>query len=594
MRSHGLTSRLSALFLGGVLVISATATARALESQATDTQDFFIVDSNSLLGSYLAGRIARGLRDNESAALYYREALDKDPHSKEILEEAFQLKVATGDFEDARALAYELENREGEHKVASFFLGIEAFRKKDYAAADARFEAGGSGPIADLTARLARAWVALERGQVKTALKLAGGAGAVRTEGAQQIEMLHRAMISDLAKQRRGAASLYKQLYKAHPKNVRVSVAYARHAAHWGDVKLAKQILGAHLVPAQPNPLVKALADEIDTGKKPDLTVTSTVSGLAEVFQGIGEALTGDGVIDAGQIYLQLALFANPDSSLAHYALAELYDQIGKHDAASESFGRVPQDSPLWLNAQLGKAYALNSMERIDDAKALLKELITAYPDDPRPYSTLGNILRANKDYAEAASHYSDAIERLGPETPSHWSAYYSRGICYERLKEWSKAEADLQKALKLDAEQELALNYLGSSWVDQNINVEKAMDLIRRAVQKRPNDGYFVDSLGWAYFRQNDYAQAVKHLERAVELKPDDPVINDHLGDAYWKVGRRLEAGYQWNYALGLKPEPDEEKRIREKLEKGLVEEPSTRAALDDDKVAPPSRKAE
>jgi Flp pilus assembly protein TadD len=137
-------------------------------------------------------------------------------------------------------------------------------------------------------------------------------------------------------------------------------------------------------------------------------------------------------------------------------------------------------------------------------------------------------------------------------------------------------------------------LNYLGYSWVDQNINVEKAMELIRRAVQKRPNDGYFVDSLGWAYFRQNDYAQAVKHLERAVELKPDDPVINDHLGDAYWKVGRRLEAGYQWNYALGLKPEPDEEKRIREKLEKGLVEEPSTRAALDDDKVAPPSRKAE
>src|SRR5262249_48664142 len=115
-----------------------------------------------------------------------------------------------------------------------------------------------------------------------------------------------------------------------------------------------------------------------------------------------------------------------------------------------------------------------------------------------------------------------------------------------------------------------------------QNLNVKEAMDLIRKAVQKRPNDGYFVDSLGWAYFRQGDFAQAVKHLERAVELKPDDPVINDHLGDAYLQVGRRLEAGYQWKQALDLKPEPEDEKRIRQKLASGTVEEPTTRAALD------------
>jgi tetratricopeptide (TPR) repeat protein len=126
-------------------------------------------------------------------------------------------------------------------------------------------------------------------------------------------------------------------------------------------------------------------------------------------------------------------------------------------------------------------------------------------------------------------------------------------------------------------------LNYLGYSWVDQNINVKQAMSLIRRAVDKRPQDGYFVDSLGWAYYRQKQFDQAVKHLEHAVELKPDDPVINDHLGDAYWKVGRKLEATYQWNYSLGLEPEPEDEKKIREKLQNGLVEEPTTRASLDE-----------
>ena len=82
-------------------------------------------------------------------------------------------------------------------------------------------------------------------------------------------------------------------------------------------------------------------------------------------------------------------------------------------------------------------------------------------------------------------------------------------------------------------------LNYLGYSWVDQGINLDEGMRMIRRAVEQRPDDGYIVDSLGWAYYRLGNYDEAVKHLERAVELKPEDPTINDHLGDAYWKVGR-------------------------------------------------------
>jgi Flp pilus assembly protein TadD len=98
---------------------------------------------------------------------------------------------------------------------------------------------------------------------------------------------------------------------------------------------------------------------------------------------------------------------------------------------------------------------------------------------------------------------------------------------------------------------------------------------MIRRAVEQRPDDGYIVDSLGWAYFRINNYDEAVKNLERAVELKPEDPTINDHLGDAYWKVGRTLEATFQWAHARDLKPEPDDLKKIVEKLQTGLLDDP-------------------
>ena len=583
MRLPRFKAFLSSLLLGGLfLSTSVDVRVAAAESAAGTFDDYIIVDSNSLLGSYLAGRFARSVRDNEAAAEYYREALEKDPGSKEILKEAFQLKVATGDFEEAIRLAHDLQNQASDNKVATFFLGIDAFNQGKFRAADKFFKAGGSGPIAELTARLARAWVALARGHKKTALKRIGQDDARSSQGSQQIELLHQAMIADLAKKRRTAEALYKDLYKRHSRNVRISAAYARHAAHWGDNKLAKKILEPHLALANPNPLIESLSSEIDAGEKPDLSVTSAKEGLAEVFQGIGEALTGDGVVDAGQIYLQLALFTKPDHVLAHYALGELYDQIQKYEAAADSFAEVPRETPLWVNAQLRRAYALNSLKQPDEAKVLLENLIASYPDDMRPYYTLGNILRGNKNYAEAIGYYTTALQKLGPEVQSHWSVYYARGVCYERIKDWDKAEADLKKALELDPDQELALNYLGYSWVDQNTNVEKAMQLIRRAVQKRPSDGYFVDSLGWAYYRQNDFAQAVKHLERAVELKPDDPVINDHLGDAYWKVGRELEAKYQWKYALGLEPEPEDAKQIQEKLEKGLVDEATTRAALE------------
>ena len=128
-------------------------------------------------------------------------------------------------------------------------------------------------------------------------------------------------------------------------------------------------------------------------------------------------------------------------------------------------------------------------------------------------------------------------------------------------------------------------LNYLGYSWVDQGVNLDEGMRMIRLAVDQRSDDGYIVDSLGWAYYRLGKYDEAVKHLERAVELKPEDPTINDHLGDAYWRVGRVLEARFQWSHARDLKPEPEELPKIEEKLKSGLQDEGSSSAAAGRDK---------
>ena len=97
---------------------------------------------------------------------------------------------------------------------------------------------------------------------------------------------------------------------------------------------------------------------------------------------------------------------------------------------------------------------------------------------------------------------------------------------------------------------------------------------MIRKAVEQRPDDGYIVDSLGWAYYQVGKYEDAVRELERAVELRPEDAVINDHLGDAFWAVGRTREARYQWARALGLEPDPELKTKLEDKLDNGLVKE--------------------
>jgi tetratricopeptide (TPR) repeat protein len=231
----------------------------------------------------------------------------------------------------------------------------------------------------------------------------------------------------------------------------------------------------------------------------------------------------------------------------------------------------VPPTSPLSRNAAIQSAADLDSLDRTDEAKKQLDDLIAKRPKDTEAIIELGNIERGRKDFAACADTYSKAIDTVPNPDKSNWVMFYFRGICYERSHQWPAAEADMKKALELYPDQPLVLNYLGYSWVDQGIHLDEGMDMIRRAVEQRPDDGYIVDSLGWAYFRIGNYDEAVKNLERAVELKPDDPTINDHLGDAYWRVGRTLEAHYQWSQAKDLGPDPEDLPKIEAKIKNGL-----------------------
>jgi tetratricopeptide (TPR) repeat protein len=555
------------------VLLAAPAAYSEVELASVDAQD-----PGTLLGNYLSGRIARGDHDTATAADFYSKALAEDPSNEVILEQAFLLETASAHWDRALQLAHDLVKIEPAHRIAQFLLGCEAFKQGKYDEADQHFAEARQGPIADLTSTLARAWVKEAAGKPDEAFAILDSLSDA--DWAQFYQRYHRGLIADVAGKSDIAGEALAGAFKKNPGTLRVTEAYARHAVNANNRKLAVQTLKTHLSKTAGHPLSRALLEDINAGQTPPLLVISSTDGLAEVFYGIGDALAGEGGLDMGIIFLQFSQYLKPDFPLAHVALAEAYDNAKRYDLELQAFDRIPEASPLWLSVQIQKAFALNSLERVDESKTLLDSLIAKNPKDVRPLDALGNIMRSHERYGEARDAYSRAIALIPKPTKDNWALYYSRGVSNERLKDWPAAEADLKKALALSPEESVVLNYLGYSWVDQGMHLKTAMDYIRKAVKLKPEDGYYVDSLGWAYFRLGNLPAAVEQLERAVELRPDDPVINDHLGDAYWRIGRKLEAKYQWQQSLSLKPESDQVVELEKKIKTGLADAPETKAA--------------
>jgi tetratricopeptide (TPR) repeat protein len=560
-----LLTRLAPALLLGLVASLAPATA------GVGTSSEKAAEPQSMLGSYLAGRVARGLNDTEAAAAYYGRALTRDPGNEVLTEFAFLMEATEGNWSRVEVLARDLLRVQANHRTAHAFLGVADFKAGNYPGADEHFKLASANPIGELTSTLARAWVLQAQGKTTEALALLESPR--QPDWAQYYLRYHKALLADQAGRRTEARAAFERIPKNDQRTLRISLAFARHAANGGDMKLAQSILKAHFDRAKSDghPVARALEVQIDAGQRPELLITTPTQGLAEVFYGLGEALTGEGGTSVGAIYLQLALYVVPEFPFALATLANAYETTKRYDSAIAAYDRIPKDTPLQSSIDIRKALNLNQLERIDEAQKLLDEVARQNPQDIRPLDALGTIMRGHKRYAEAIDYYTRAIALISKPEQKHWTYFYSRGTCYERLKNWGPAETDLRKAMQLSPEEPLVLNYLGYTWIDQSRNLQQGLALIEKAVRQKPDDGYIVDSLGWAQFRMGRFKDAVKYLERAVELRPEDPVLNDHLGDGYWRVGREREARFQWEQALTLSPEPDDAEKIKRKLLKGL-----------------------
>lgn len=430
------------------------------------------------------------------------------------------------------------------------------------------------GPFAQITHTILQSWSLIAQGKDNLPQALQLLSDIDRSEVDQFFFNLHSGLIAAYAKDYDKAISFLQASFNADSNSLPTAQALISTLLKADRKKQAKEALEKFLAGAaslDEKTWLKLTYGGVDQAPS---FIRTPQDGAAELFSTLGDALTQEQALEGGALYLQFADYLRPNHARTQFALARLNERMEQDDKALAHYDAIEPTSPLYRDAQRQSGLTLSRLKRGSEAVERLESLLDSEPGDLECVSILARVLQAEDDFEGSIAVLTKGLASIEKEQTIHWSLYFLRGSAYDQIKQWPNTEADMKRALELFPNQPTVLNYLGYSWVDRGLHLDKALEMIRQAVALRPYDGFFVDSLGWAHYRLKQFEDAVVFLERAVELRPEDPTITDHLGDAYWQVGRENEAHYQWERVKTLNPKPDLLEKIERKLAEGFIEE--------------------
>ena len=536
----------------------------------------------SVVGNYLAGDYAIRNKDPKAASEIFLDAIGKDPDNPVLLRGGFKLMLSNGEVRKAAEIAYKYTAKYGMSSPSALLLAAYAAKKGDFVKAEDILNKIGTynkGTIEEsinaVVVPLAKLWVMAGREEGEEAL--AAIDELKKEDKLPELFLDYQdALLSDLAGDIDRAQKAYDAILKG---NVVIPHHFAKTAGNFyertGNSIKAKEIYEKYNKQHVSFEGFKEPLKNISRGRLADERVIENAEhGLSEVFREAVRVLYSGSYYTEALPYLRLAMHLNENDE-NYVLLARYFSSMQKYEDSIDAYEEVNSSSDFYLSAQIAIAEDLYKMKEESDSIKKLKRLHKRYPESEVVTLTLADILRKSEKYEAAAKVYGTLIKGLKDPDIKRWPVYFARGICYERAKKWELAEPDFLQALRLKPNQPDVLNYLGYSWIDRNINIEKAKQMVEAAVKARPNDAQMIDSMGWVLYKTNEFAEASKLLERAAEITPYDAVINDHLGDSYWREGRYNEAVFQWQRALKYKNSEDvSENTLKDKIKNGLPSE--------------------
>lgn len=532
-----------------------------------------VILSDGLASNYLMARQAVYGNDLPAATDFYTKSLIYDDNNVVLLRHSFITHYQSGNINEAAEIARRMESLNYTMPLAQEPALIASALSKDWDAVAALSDILSQSDTSLIVAGVARAWALFAQDQfagaigqmTQTAQLLQGENGNI--PAFMDLQIAH---LLEAAGETKEALSKLDnmRLIESLPPHIQLSIASAYHRL--GQPQTARRIISENLSPSFD---VTKILSSFDDGRNALLQKMTIRRGLAQSLLDTSWLDTEKTIRSLLLARAQLALILDPDFEAAHFVIAQEYLAIDQLTPALRHLNAIQENNAYYLPSQLVYMSYLRRIDEVDKALSHVRGLRTTRPDNARLILVESDILRSIDRCAEAVPLYESLLNSAFDTSRLHRNL----AICLERTattkQQEEVAERYFLSSLERDPNDAFTLNYLGYWYADTNRNLDKAIAYIQRAVEIRPSSGFFADSLGWVYYRLDDYDQAVIWLEKAIQLEPLDAVITEHLGDVYWTVGRYYEAKYKWDLARQQTDEEDILTRLDGKLEEAEKE---------------------
>ena len=353
---------------------------------------------------------------------------------------------------------------------------------------------------------------------------------------------------------------------------------YANYLLKKNLSKKASFILSEKLVKHPRNLLLNQLYSDIKLKKQNHLQnnfeCRNVSNIIAELFYITANAFASQSFYSLSNFYINLAKYLNQNFYSYNTLLAENFVRIENYPNAKKIY-LLLNNFGEYYSWHSSKQIALLDIEKSKIEKAL-KNLKKSYSNlnTPNVYQTydFAQFLKNNEKFEQSIKFYSNVLQNIPKTHELYPRAKDGRGIAYEQIGNWAKAEKDFLDSLEAKPDQAYVINYLAYSWIEKGVQIEKSLEMLKKANKLRSNDGYITDSLGWALYKLKKYKEAKVYLKKAVQLMPSDPIVNDHFADILWMNGNKLQARYYWKYVLNLE---ETDMKLKKKINQKILNGP-------------------